>query len=197
MLMTWNAFGSFTLSFRPLTHSEECMICKKEKMTYCVILCSLSNPEQPMYKFPLYTKGFSGCWLSQCDPQGAHIPQLTIQLNNECEGRIGWTLAKPFLFFFFIWEVCVGERRVAMDWLDHRCRDSLVGGIRDRVAVLFITSAAHGGGVWTAHETAAIKNRNGQKKRRKISWPKFLSIHLDASLSSLSLTPLCVTVLGS
>lgn len=60
-----------------------------------------------MYTFPLCTKGFSGFRFSQCNQQlRAHIPQSTIQLNNECKGKIGWTLA---FFFFNLERVCVSS----------------------------------------------------------------------------------------
>ncbi len=95
----------------------------------------------------LYSKEFPGCCFSQCNSHGAHTPQLTIQLNNEGEGR---TSAKSF----FSSGKCVWGR-LGEGGLDRHCRDSLVGSIRSYLAALFITSATHGSDVWMAHSRPA------------------------------------------
>lgn len=113
----------------------------------------------PNLKFSIHTKGRLDRWFSQCTPRGAHISQLAIQLNNECEGRIGRALASPF--FFFIWEV----RAVSGGDPDHRCRDSLVSGTRDGVALLFITRR------WRTAircQAAAVKFPNRLEKRYRV-----------------------------
>lgn len=95
-------------------------------------------------------------------PAGAHISQLTIQLNNECEGRIGRALASPLFFFSFFH---LGSTRSVRGDPDHRCRDSLVSGTRDGVALRFITRR------WRTAircQTAAVKFSNRQEKRYRV-----------------------------
>lgn len=143
----------------------------------------------PKFKFSSHTKGCLGCWFPQCTLQGAHISQLTIQLNNECEGRIGSTLAKSLFFSSgkCAWGEgegaggCVGPplSRFISRWHQRACCSSLpvqhmAPGFEQRADVQC--------------QTAAINAETGRRKdlasllNIKRFQPIFLSVHLDVSL---------------
>lgn len=164
---------------------DPCCRVHEKKMTD-----KLEKKRHPKFKFSSHTKGCLGCWFSLCTLQGAHISQLTIQLNNECEGRIGSTLAKSL--FFHLGSVRRGQGKVWEGGLDHRCRDSLAGGIRERVALHYQCSTWHRG--LSSAQTSSAKQLPLMLKRAGVKIPSllnikrfqliFLSIHLDVSLFS-------------